>query len=45
MTTGTLQGSLVVTGQGSSVVRAPGGTHLTGTAVSDDGTYNVDVTR
>jgi hypothetical protein len=31
--------------QGSSVVRAPGSTYLTGTAVSDDGTYNVDVTR
>jgi hypothetical protein len=38
--TGTLQ-----SGGNNTVVRAPGSTHITGTAVSDYGTYNVDVTR
>jgi hypothetical protein len=38
--TGTLQ-----SGGNNTVVRAPGTTHITGTAVSDYGTYNVDVTR
>ncbi len=32
-------------GANNTVVRAPGSTHITGTAVSDYGTYNVDVTR
>ncbi len=32
-------------GAGNTVVRAPGSTHVTGTAVSDYGTYTVDVTR
>lgn len=32
-------------GGNNTVVRAPGTTHITGTAVSDYGTYNVDVTR
>jgi hypothetical protein len=32
-------------GPNNTVVRAPGSTHVTGTAVSDYGTYNVDVTR
>ena len=38
--TGTLQA-----GTGMTVIRAPGTTHITGTAVSDYGTFNVDVTR
>jgi len=38
--TGTLQ-----SGGNNTVVRAPGTTHITGTATSDYGTYNVDVTR
>ena len=37
---GTLQA-----GANNTVIRAPGSTHITGTAVSDYGTYNVDVTR
>lgn len=32
-------------GANNTVVRAPGSTHITGTAVSDYGTFNVDVTR
>jgi hypothetical protein len=32
-------------GPNNTVVRVPGTTHITGTAVSDYGTYNVDVTR
>jgi hypothetical protein len=32
-------------GSGTTVERKPGTTHITGTAVSDYGTYNVDVTR
>jgi hypothetical protein len=32
-------------GGNNTVVRVPGSTHITGTAVSDYGTYNVDVTR
>lgn len=32
-------------GSGTAVERKPGTTHITGTAVSDYGTYNVDVTR
>ncbi len=38
--TGTLQA-----GTGSTVERAPGTTHITGTATSPAGTYDVDVTR
>jgi hypothetical protein len=38
--TGTLQ-----SGGNNTVVRAPGTTHITGTATSDYGTYTVDVTR
>jgi len=38
--TGTLQA-----GANNTVVRAPGTTHITGTATSDYGTYAVDVTR
>ena len=37
---GTLQ-----SGGNNTVVRAPGSTHITGTAVSDYGTFTVDVTR
>jgi hypothetical protein len=40
MFTGTLQA-----GPNNTVVRAPGSTHITGTATSDYGTYTVDVTR
>jgi hypothetical protein len=52
--TGDLKNSLTKTlafagnlqsGGNNTVVRAPGSTHITGTAVSDYGTYNVDVTR
>ena len=32
-------------GPGNTVVRTPGTTHITGTATSSAGTYNVDVTR
>ncbi|MGZ6141214.1 MAG: hypothetical protein ACXWLA_11085 [Myxococcaceae bacterium] len=32
-------------GNGGTVVRKPGTTHITGTATSPAGTYNVDVTR
>ena len=32
-------------GDGGTVVRKPGTTHITGTATSPAGTYNVDVTR
>jgi hypothetical protein len=32
-------------GPNNTVVRAPGTTHITGTATSPSGTYNVDVTR
>ncbi|MFO0761775.1 MAG: hypothetical protein U0359_35355 [Byssovorax sp.] len=32
-------------GSGTAVVRKPGTTHITGTATSDYGTYNVDITR
>jgi hypothetical protein len=38
--TGTLQPR-----SGSTVTRQPGTTHITGTATSAAGTYNVDVTR
>jgi phage baseplate assembly protein gpV len=38
--TGTLQA-----GANNTVIRAPGTTHITGTATSDYGTYTVDVTR
>ena len=52
--TGDLKNSVTLTlafsgnlqsGGNNTVVRAPGTTHITGTAVSDYGTYNVDVTR
>ena len=52
--TGELKNSVTLTlsftgnlqsGANNTVVRAPGSTHITGTAVSDYGTYNVDVTR
>jgi hypothetical protein len=32
-------------GSGTTVERKPGSTHITGTATSDYGTYNVDLTR
>jgi hypothetical protein len=32
-------------GEGTKVERKPGTTHITGTAVSDFGTYDVDITR
>lgn len=35
----------LMSGSNSTVVRVPGSTHITGTALSDYGTYNVDVTR
>jgi hypothetical protein len=35
----------LMAGMGSVVARAPGTTHVTGTATSKYGTYNVDVTR
>jgi hypothetical protein len=35
----------LMAGPNNTVVRVPGSTHITGTAVSDYGTYNVDVTR
>jgi len=40
----TFTGNLM-SGSNNTVVRVPGSTHITGTAVSDYGTYNVDVTR
>jgi hypothetical protein len=40
----TFTGNLM-SGANNTVVRVPGSTHITGTAVSDYGTYNVDVTR
>lgn len=40
----TFTGNLM-SGGNNTVVRVPGSTHITGTAVSDYGTYNVDVTR
>ena len=52
--TGELKGSVTLTltftgqlqaGTGTQVLRKPGTTHITGTATSGDGTYNVDVTR
>jgi hypothetical protein len=39
----TIAGSLADGGNGT-VIRAPGTTHVTGTAVQGDGTYDVDVT-
>jgi phage baseplate assembly protein gpV len=38
-------GTLMAGTTAGTVVRAPGTTHITGTAVSDYGTFNVDVTR
>jgi len=35
----------IQSGPNNTVVRAPGTTHITGTATSPAGTYNVDVTR
>ena len=35
----------IQSGRNNTVVRAPGTTHITGTATSPAGTYNVDVTR
>jgi hypothetical protein len=35
----------IQSGGNNTVIRVPGSTHITGTAVSDYGTYNVDVTR
>jgi hypothetical protein len=36
---------LLQAGSGSTVIRQPGTTHITGTATSAAGTYTVDVTR
>jgi hypothetical protein len=36
---------LLQAGSGTTVTRQPGTTHITGTATSSAGTYNVDVTR
>ncbi len=35
----------LMAGAGMTVTRAPGTTHITGTATSSAGTYSVDITR